>query len=164
MAESGRLAAPKAVAPGEFERSRETTWTVSDSSLRVSGFKASPDGLFVTVTVLGHALVVDPVMGFAGPNRSDPDTVGPSIWLAVGRRTILAEIQGGSALHPEHPGDPAVSTYDLWFPFNLEELDDAVHLHVDWPSVLGDRTVRVTNTEISDAAANTLVWPPPPSP
>lgn len=162
MAEGGRLAAPAAVAPGEFERSRETTWTVSDSSLRVSGFKASPDGLFVTVTVLGHALVVDPVTGFAGPKRSD--TVGPSVWLAVGRRTILAEIQGGSVLHPEHPGDPALSTYDLWFPFNPEELDNTVHLHVDWPSVLGERSVRVTNTEISDAAANTLTWPTRPSP
>ena len=45
---------------------------------------------------------------------------------------------GRSVLHPEHPGDPALSTYDLWFPFNPEELDNTVHLHVDWPSVLDD--------------------------
>ena len=162
MAEGGRLTAPRTVAAGEFRRSRETTWTASDSSLRVNGFKASADGLFVTVTLLGPALVVDPVAGFAGPNQSD--AVGPSIWLTVGRRNILAELQGGSALHPEQPGEPAVSIYDLWFPFDIDEVDEDVHLHVAWPSVLGDRTVRVTPTEINDAAANALTGPTRPSP
>ena len=155
--ERGRLAAPVAITPGEFERSRETTWRARNAAVRVSGFKASPDGLFVTVTVLGDAVVVNPLAGFGGPNPSDAS--GPSVWLTERRRTISSEIQGGDVLHPEQPGDAAVSTYQLWFPLDLASVDEDAELHVSWPSVLGrSDPVRLTAHEMRAAAAKALVW------
>lgn len=145
------------VAPGEFERSRETTFAAHGSGVRLNAFQASPNGLFVTITVLGGAVVVDPRTGFPGPGSDEQP--GPSVWLALGQRVILSEIQGGSTLHPEQPGDPAASRYDLWFPLDPDEVDDA-RLEVSWPEVLGDpEGIVITGREIRAAAANALTWP-----
>lgn len=144
------------MAPGEFKHSQETTWRAASSALRVSGFKASRDGLFVTVTVLGSESIVDPIVGFGGPNPSSLG--GPNVWLEVGQRTVLSEIQRGSVLHPEQPGEPAVSSLDLWFPFDLGVVGRDALLHVSWPSAFGSEVLRVTANDMRDAASNALVW------
>ncbi len=153
----GRAAAPSISVPGEFLKSHETTFTTQDGLVRLSAFKATHDGLFVTLTALGMGVVVDPRVGFSAENNQED----LGVWLLEGERVVASEIQRGSVMHPEAPDDPTISTFELWFPLPVDEMQEGdLGLCVALPGNGGKvQSIALALGDIREAAANALAWP-----
>ncbi|MEI2641926.1 MAG: hypothetical protein U0R28_02690 [Candidatus Nanopelagicales bacterium] len=102
-------------------------------------------------------VVVDPRVGFSAENNQED----LGVWLLEGERVVASEIQRGSVMHPEAPDDPTISTFELWFPLPVDEMQEGdLGLCVALPGNGGKvQSIALALGDIREAAANALAWP-----
>lgn len=126
-----RLSSARHVIPGELARSAAGILSGPDFVLVVDGFKASADGIAMSLAVLSKAgRVLDSSFGFSGP---EGDTADLAMWLEWGDTVVLSHIQSGAVTDGDGL-EPTRSSFELWFDLDVHQVEDLVVVVARWPS------------------------------
>lgn len=149
-----RLSSARHVIPGELARSAREMLVGPDFILVLDGFKASADGITMSLNLLSKpGRVLDAPFGLPGPEGDPADL---ATWLERGDTVVLSHIQSGAINNGDGP-EPTRSSFELWFDLDVHHVEDLVVVVAQWPSHTSEQLrISLAGDRLREAASRAV--------